>query len=248
MHPPHPTRGSSRSPPTTSTGKTRSGSRSKRAPRSRPTRSPAWKPRCDSAGRRRSRARSSRGSPPGRTGSSSGPNAVGPKGALQVLRQRAAQGIRPQESVMAGIDYISKIPNNVDLASNRRLQRALEDWQPKFLEWWKDMGPDGLPGEGRRTCARRSSVDAQGWAQFGYVKMPEYRWGIFLAEPEADRRISFGESQGTAGVAGGARRASRNAATAHRHAGRHRAGVGRAAAAPRPARARRSTTSATSSR
>ncbi|HEV7477555.1 MAG TPA: benzoyl-CoA 2,3-epoxidase subunit BoxB, partial [Burkholderiales bacterium] len=31
---------------------------------------------------------------------------------------------------------------------------------------------------------------------FGYVKMPEYRWGIFLAEREADRRIGFGDDVG----------------------------------------------------
>ena len=36
---------------------------------------------------------------------------------------------------MSGIDYLERIPNNVDLASNRRLLRALEDWQPKFLNW-----------------------------------------------------------------------------------------------------------------
>jgi benzoyl-CoA 2,3-dioxygenase component B len=96
---------------------------------------------------------------------------------------------------MAGIDYISKIPNNIDLASNRRLQRALEDWQPKFLEWWADMGPEGFQAK-EAYLRTATSVDAQGWAQFGYVKMPEYRWGIFLAEPEADRRISFGDYKG----------------------------------------------------
>ena len=96
---------------------------------------------------------------------------------------------------MAGIDYISKIPNNVDLASNRRLQRALEDWQPKFLGWWHDMGPEGY--QAKETYLRTAtSVDPQGWAQFGYVRMPEYRWGIFLAEPEADRRIAFGDAKG----------------------------------------------------
>src|ERR671930_1479890 len=96
---------------------------------------------------------------------------------------------------MAGIDYISKIPNNVELASNRRLQRALEDWQPKFLEWWQDMGPDGF--QARDTYLRTAtSVDAQGWAQFGYVKMPEYRWGIFLAEAEPARVIAFGDQKG----------------------------------------------------
>ena len=36
---------------------------------------------------------------------------------------------------MASIDYNERIPNNVDLAENRRLLRALEEWQPKFLEW-----------------------------------------------------------------------------------------------------------------
>jgi benzoyl-CoA 2,3-dioxygenase component B len=96
---------------------------------------------------------------------------------------------------MAGIDYISKIPNNVDLASNRRLKRALEDWQPKFLEWWQDMGPEGF--QAKETYLRTAtSVDAQGWAQFGYVKMPDYRWGIFLAEPEPDRTINFGDYKG----------------------------------------------------
>jgi benzoyl-CoA 2,3-dioxygenase component B len=96
---------------------------------------------------------------------------------------------------MAGIDYLERIPNNVDLGSNRRLQRALEDWQPKFLEWWKDMGPDGF--QARDVYLRTAiSVDAKGWAQFGYVRMPEYRWGIFLAEPEPGRTIAFGDHKG----------------------------------------------------
>ena len=96
---------------------------------------------------------------------------------------------------MAGIDYVSKIPNNVDLADNRRLQRALEDWQPKFLEWWRDMGPDGF--QAKETYLRTAtSVDAQGWAQFGYTKMPDYRWGIFLAEPEPGRLVNFGDYKG----------------------------------------------------
>jgi benzoyl-CoA 2,3-dioxygenase component B len=96
---------------------------------------------------------------------------------------------------MAGIDYIERIPNNVSLAENRRLLRALEDWQPKFLEWWHDMGPEGFQAKDvyLRTAI---SVDAKGWAQFGYTRMPEYRWGIFLAEPEAGRQINFGEHQG----------------------------------------------------
>jgi benzoyl-CoA 2,3-dioxygenase component B len=37
------------------------------------------------------------------------------------------------------------------------------------------------------------SVDPEGWAHFEYVKLPEYRWGIFLADPVKDRRIGFGD-------------------------------------------------------
>ena len=39
------------------------------------------------------------------------------------------------------IDYSERIPNNVQLATDRRLQRALESWQPKFLDWWSALGP-----------------------------------------------------------------------------------------------------------
>ena len=39
------------------------------------------------------------------------------------------------------INYSEIIPNNVNLADNKTLQRALEHWQPRFLDWWKDMGP-----------------------------------------------------------------------------------------------------------
>lgn len=95
------------------------------------------------------------------------------------------------------IDYNSLIPNNVNLSDNRRLQRALEDWQPKFLDWWGDMGPAGF--QAREAYLRTAiSVDSQGWAHFDYVKMPDYRWGIFLAEPEAERKVNFGDHKGDA--------------------------------------------------
>jgi benzoyl-CoA 2,3-epoxidase subunit B len=97
---------------------------------------------------------------------------------------------------MASVDYLERIPNNVDLGQNRRLLRALEDWQPKFLQWWHDMGPHGF--QAKDTYLRTAvSVDAQGWAQFDYVKMPDYRWGIFLAEPEPGRQVNFGAHKGS---------------------------------------------------
>ena len=77
------------------------------------------------------------------------------------------------------------------------------------------------------------SVDPKGWAHFDYVKMPDYRWGIFLAPAEAGPPGQLRRAQGRAGVAGRPRRVPREPAPAHRHAGRHRARVGRAAAAPR---------------
>lgn len=40
---------------------------------------------------------------------------------------------------LSKIDYSERIPNNVNLAGDRRLQRALESWQPKFLDWWKTL-------------------------------------------------------------------------------------------------------------
>jgi benzoyl-CoA 2,3-dioxygenase component B len=93
------------------------------------------------------------------------------------------------------ISYADKIPNNVDLSENRRLQRALEAWQPRYLDWWREMGPEGTLDTDvyLRTAV---SVDPKGWARFGYVKMPDYRWGIFLTPPEADRRINFGDHMG----------------------------------------------------
>ena len=91
-------------------------------------------------------------------------------------------------------DYAEKIPNNVGLAEDRRLQRALESWQPDFLSWWESMGPT-LPTQ---DVYLRTAIDVrgEGWAQFGHVPMIDYRWGIFLADKNPDRRIAFGAHKG----------------------------------------------------
>lgn len=88
-----------------------------------------------------------------------------------------------------------RIPNNVDLAGDRRLQRALEAWQPGFLEWWRDMGPEGFQ-EDQVFLRTAVSVEPDGWAHFDHVRMPDYRWGIFLADAVPDRRIGFGDHLG----------------------------------------------------
>ena len=93
------------------------------------------------------------------------------------------------------IDYSEKIPNNVNLSGDRTLQRALEHWQPHFLDWWREMGPNDFAASDvyLRTAV---GVDAQGWASYGAVKMPDYRWGIFLADAIPERKIGFGDSYG----------------------------------------------------
>lgn len=98
---------------------------------------------------------------------------------------------------MSAIDYSEKIPNNVNLSEDRALQRALEHWQPNYLQWWHDMGPDGSHGF---DVYLRTAINTtpDGWAQFGHVKMPDYRWGIFLAAQDAERQVNFGEHKGEA--------------------------------------------------
>jgi benzoyl-CoA 2,3-dioxygenase component B len=98
---------------------------------------------------------------------------------------------------MMNINYSEKIPNNVDLAADKTLQRALEHWQPGFLNWWKEVGPQGTSTYDvyLRTAV---SVEPGGWAHFDYVKMPDYRWGIFLNPGEPERQINFGAHKGEA--------------------------------------------------
>ena len=86
------------------------------------------------------------------------------------------------------IDYSERIPNNVNLAGDKTLQRALEHWQPAFLRWWEEMGPSDFNAKDvyLRTAV---NVGRQGWAHFGRVVMKDYRWGIFLAERDQDRRV-----------------------------------------------------------
>ncbi|GJL83117.1 MAG: benzoyl-CoA oxygenase subunit B [marine bacterium B5-7] len=93
------------------------------------------------------------------------------------------------------VSYDTSIPNNVGLADDRRVLKALEKWHPGYLDWWKTMGPEGFQ-ESMVYLRTAVSVDPKGWAQFGYVKMPEYRWGVLLAPQEEGRTIPFGNHMG----------------------------------------------------
>jgi benzoyl-CoA 2,3-epoxidase subunit B len=102
-----------------------------------------------------------------------------------------------KKHTVSSINYSEKIPNNVNLGEDRALQRALEQWQPNFLNWWQDMGPEGSQ-EFDVYLRTAVSVAPDGWAHFGHVKMPDYRWGIFMNPAEAGRKVHFGDHLGEA--------------------------------------------------
>ncbi len=93
------------------------------------------------------------------------------------------------------VDYSGLIPNNIDLGADARVRKALETWHPGYIDWWKAMGPEGFQSTPvyLRTAI---GVDPAGWAKFGFVKMPEYKWGILLAPPVEGRTIPFGAHKG----------------------------------------------------
>src|SRR5262249_18692190 len=93
------------------------------------------------------------------------------------------------------VDYTTKIPNNVNLAEDRTVLRALESWHPGYIDWWMDMGPAGFQ-QSLGYLRTAWSVAPKGWAKFDYVKMPEYRWGILLAPKDEGRKIPFGHHYG----------------------------------------------------
>ena len=93
------------------------------------------------------------------------------------------------------MNLYERIPNNVNLSEDKKLQRALEKWLPNYLDWWQEMGPEGFQQKDvyLRTAI---SVEPDGWANFDYVKMPDYRWGIFLKPAAPDAKIGFGDNHG----------------------------------------------------
>ena len=93
------------------------------------------------------------------------------------------------------IDYDGLIPNNVGLNHDPRLRRALETWYPAYIDWWKTAGP-AIHQDSPVYLRTAVGVDPEGWARFGYVKMPEYRWGILLAPAVEGRKVGFGAHRG----------------------------------------------------
>ena len=82
------------------------------------------------------------------------------------------------------IDYYERIPNNVGLGENRALQRALEQWQPHFLDWWREMGPTGFRGA-EVYLRTATAVDEKGWATYGHCQDAGIPLGDFSRRPGA---------------------------------------------------------------
>jgi len=93
------------------------------------------------------------------------------------------------------VSYNTKIPNNVNLSSDRRVLKALEKWHPGYIDWWTKLIPKQFQ-DAEVYLRTAIGVETGGWAKFDYVKMPEYRWGILLAPQVEDRRIPCGEHAG----------------------------------------------------
>ena len=93
------------------------------------------------------------------------------------------------------VNYDGLIPNNVGLNDDDRVKKALEKWHPGYIDWWMDMGPSGFQ-DALVYLRTAVGVGSNGWAQFDYVRMPEYKWGILLAPRVSDRKIPFGANKG----------------------------------------------------
>src|SRR5262249_6655719 len=132
---------------------------------------------------RAARVPSESGGPEGRSRASA-PGLETGSGPQDVAETRGRRRIRAttriREKTRNSMELREKIPNNVNLSEDPKLLRALEKWLPDYQQWWMEMGPEGY--QDYEVYLRTAiSVDAKGWAHFDYVRMPEYRWGIFLA-------------------------------------------------------------------
>ena len=170
----------------------------------------------------------------GRTGSSRGRTPSVNDGALTSYGRRTTRIRLEKDLTWTTCDAYSKqrrISTRI-----HKLLRALERWHPQFLDWWREQGP-AASRRTRSTCAPPSASTRPAGRTIDYVRMPEYRWGIFLAPVRASATIHFGDLHRRAVLGGRSRRTSQRTAPADRHAGRHRARLGGAAAPPRAQRA-----------
>lgn len=96
---------------------------------------------------------------------------------------------------MLDIDRRGVIPNNVGLEDRPALAKTLAQFRADYMKWWHECGPQGFDAA---DCYLRMPVaaDARGWAAYEYVKLPEFRWGVYQSAPLPERRALFGKLAG----------------------------------------------------
>ena len=99
------------------------------------------------------------------------------------------------------IDYDGLIPNNVGLAEDLRVRKALETWHPGYIDWWKSMGPEGFQ-ESPVYLRTAVGVGSEGWAKFGFVKNAGVPLGHPAGAPGGGPDYSVWCPQGRACLAG----------------------------------------------
>ena len=100
------------------------------------------------------------------------------------------------------VDYDWADPD-VGLNDDLRVRRALETWHPGYIDWWRQMGPEGF--QDRLVYLRTAvGVGSEGWAKFGFVRMPEDPVGRVAGSLGRGSQDRLRRAQGRARVAGGA--------------------------------------------
>jgi benzoyl-CoA 2,3-dioxygenase component B len=96
---------------------------------------------------------------------------------------------------MSLIDHKAAIPNNVGLDESSPLAKTLAGFKGDFMKWWRECGPQGFDAA---QCYLRLPVaaDARGWAAYDYVKLEDFRWGVFQSERVPDKPALFGRPAG----------------------------------------------------
>jgi benzoyl-CoA 2,3-dioxygenase component B len=101
---------------------------------------------------------------------------------------------------MSSIDRNDAIPNNVGLDPGSALAKTLAQFRGGYMKWWHECGPQGFDAA---DCYLRMPVaaDARGWAAYEYVKLADFRWGVYQSQRVPERRALFGRLAGQPALA-----------------------------------------------
>jgi benzoyl-CoA 2,3-dioxygenase component B len=87
------------------------------------------------------------------------------------------------------------IPNNVGLDDDARTLKEMQRWRSQFRTWWRALGPVGI-GDSEVYLRTAISGDPDGWAHYDFVRLADYRFGVFFTPSSEPRHIGFGTHAG----------------------------------------------------